>query len=167
MTFNDRKRCWIVVRTASEIDPRTGVGLRVDAQLDTLRRYASDQGWEIVGETRDPGVSGSAQNRPGLVSLMEIAAFRPKQFDILLVESLSRLSRDAATVAAIQRRLKHVGIELCAIDMGVCILAGPESFSAPHSAPDAGGDHSLMLHEDKAEIVRHAFAFAAFYADRT
>ncbi|MBA1140699.1 recombinase family protein [Mesorhizobium neociceri] len=104
-------RAWVCARTANESQNEWGA--KVDAQLERLRRYARDHGWEIVGETREPATSGIAPNRPGLASLLKIADSHPKRFDILLVESLSRLSRDGAALESITRRLKLAGIEVC------------------------------------------------------
>lgn len=59
-------------------------------QLGELRRFAESSGWEIVGEYVDHE-SGSKADRPEFRRLFADAARR--QFDILLIWSLDRLSR--------------------------------------------------------------------------
>lgn len=103
---------------------RASGGAGVDAQLERLRRYASDQGWEIVGENSDRAASRDAGGRPGLVHLLEIADSLPKQFDILLVECPSRLSRDVVELTHIRRRLELAGIELRTMNEPHCQASG-------------------------------------------
>lgn len=116
MTSNKRKRCWLYARVANEMLLPSGEGGETDAQLNRLKQYASDRGWEIAGETREQGVSGNARGRLGLASLMKIVRLRPKPFDILLIESRSRLSRDQVALAGIIRNLEQAGIEVRTTD---------------------------------------------------
>jgi DNA invertase Pin-like site-specific DNA recombinase len=78
---------------------RVGIYCRVstdkqdtDNQLDQLRTFAAQQGWEIAGEYLDT-VSGSGKKtRPQFDACMLAASQR--QFDVLLFWSLDRLSRE-------------------------------------------------------------------------
>ena len=38
----------------------------ISSQLDALRQYAQDNGYEVVGEYLDEGYSGATLDRPGL-----------------------------------------------------------------------------------------------------
>jgi site-specific DNA recombinase len=63
----------------------------IPAQLHEMQTMADQRGWEVIGEFVDEGISGSERHRPQLDILLEMA--QRKQFDILLVHDLSRLSR--------------------------------------------------------------------------
>ena len=78
----------------------------IDDQLALARDHACRQGWQVVAEFTDAAISGaSIHNRPGLQSLMEYAGARG--FDVLLTESMDRLSRDLADSAALHRQLSY------------------------------------------------------------
>ncbi len=78
---------------------RVGIYCRVstdkqdtDNQLDQLRAFARQQGWEITGEYLDT-VSGSGKKaRPQFEACMLAASQR--KFDVLLFWALDRLSRE-------------------------------------------------------------------------
>ena len=78
----------------------------VEAQLESLRSYAAQRGWDIVGEHFDCGPG----NRPELVRLLKLAVAEP--FDALLVEGTWRLSRDIARMYSIVRWLAEAEIEV-------------------------------------------------------
>jgi DNA invertase Pin-like site-specific DNA recombinase len=80
-------------------DPRS-----IEDQLRAPREYAARQGWQVVAEYEDRAASGaSMHNRPGLRDL--IVAAEARQFDVVLTESLDRLSRDLADIAGLHKRL--------------------------------------------------------------
>src|SRR5512147_1301218 len=62
----------------------------LEAQLNEMRDYARQKGWTVVGEFVET-LSGTRRDRPQLDALLELA--RSRNFDILLVHELSRLSR--------------------------------------------------------------------------
>src|SRR5580704_1531546 len=63
-----------------------------DNQLQQLREFAANQGWEIIAEYADV-VSGSGKKeRPRFLAMMQDASQR--KFDLLLFWSLDRLSRE-------------------------------------------------------------------------
>lgn len=79
-------------------------------QINQLRRYADSQQWTVVDVIKDM-VSGSkgVSERKGLETVFSMA--RRKEFDVLLLWSLDRLSREGArkTVEYLSR-LESVGI---------------------------------------------------------
>src|SRR5262245_25875763 len=77
-------------------------------QLRVCRERAVRDGWMVVGEFDDPGVSGySLLLRPGLQALMRGA--HAGDFDIVLAESLDRFSRDQQDTAAVFKKLSFLG----------------------------------------------------------
>lgn len=81
---------------------------QVANQVRELREYAARRGWEIAAEYSDneSGRLGPAE-RAGLDAMLKAAARR--EFDVLLVWSLDRLTREGtrATIAYLQRLDAH------------------------------------------------------------
>ena len=67
-------------------------GYSIPAQIVTLKQYAVSYGYIVTKVYEDCGISGkNITDRPGLLSLIENA--KNKEFDMVLVWKLSRLSR--------------------------------------------------------------------------
>lgn len=115
MTSSEQMRCWLLAHTVGESLLPSAEGRDVDAQLDRLRQYATEQGWEIAGETRDPEMSGGGRHELDLVSLIEITYSHPRPFDILLMEPCSRVSKVVAPIFAVPRCNSSAGTEVCMI----------------------------------------------------
>ncbi len=66
----------------------------IDDQVSACRRLAGEQGLEIVDEHiySDEAKSGARKDRPGLDALL--AALPSREFEVVLVDDLSRLARD-------------------------------------------------------------------------
>src|SRR5262245_14093304 len=70
-------------------------------QLRDCRAFDVRQGWTVVHEYHDAAMSGASLHRPDLQSLLRDA----DQYDVVLTESLDRLSRDQEDTAAVHKRL--------------------------------------------------------------
>ena len=68
----------------------------IQNQKALLAAYAQDQGWEIAGVYSDEDYSGADRDRPGFRRLLADAEAR--RFDILLVKTQSRFTRDMELV---------------------------------------------------------------------
>lgn len=79
----------------------------VDDQVRVCRARAESEGWVVVGQYADQGISGSTpvDSRPGGAHLLADAL--AGRFDVLIVEGLDRLSRDQVEQERIIRRLEH------------------------------------------------------------
>jgi site-specific DNA recombinase len=86
-----RKRAVIYCRVSTDKQAEEGTSL--ETQEEVLRSRAKQEGWDVVIVYRDEGVSGADyETRLGIQkSLRDIEEDRA---DILLVYSVSRLSRD-------------------------------------------------------------------------
>ena len=62
----------------------------IQAQIHEMQELAAEHGWEVVGEYVDE-ITGTSVKRPELETLL--AMVERKEFDVLLVHELSRLSR--------------------------------------------------------------------------
>lgn len=82
-----------VLYTRVSTDQQAASGLGLEAQLGACREYARRKGYAVVGEYTDPAISGkdSVENRPGLQAVLAAAA--RKSDVVVIVYSLSRLSR--------------------------------------------------------------------------
>ena len=85
-------------------------------QARNCRRRAESEGWRIGEHYRDEGISGSTADRPGYKAMLRAAQAR--EFDVLLVDDLSRLSRDQIEFERTIRRLEFAGIRIVAVADG-------------------------------------------------
>lgn len=83
-------------------------------QARLCRERASREGWTVVGEFLDAALSGATRDRPQLIAMLARAA----EFDIVLAESLDRISRDQEDIAAIHKRLRFAGVEIVTLADG-------------------------------------------------
>ena len=67
-----RKRVILYARVSTKRQAREGFSL--EQQLERLREYAAEQGYEVLEECRDPGYSGSSLERPGMNRMRERVA---------------------------------------------------------------------------------------------
>ena len=68
----------------------------IQNQRALLTAYAAEQGYTVTGEYRDEDYSGADRDRPGFRRLIEAAERR--EFDVLLVKTQSRFTRDMELV---------------------------------------------------------------------
>lgn len=83
----DKKSAWIYCR----IDAPEDIHGALKGQYERLETYAEQMGFAVVGSAQDLG-SGLNFERPGLQSVLESA--KAGSFQILLVDSVSRIGRD-------------------------------------------------------------------------
>jgi site-specific DNA recombinase len=77
-------------------------------QIAMARKYADGRSLSVFKCYEDAAISGASTiNRPGLQQLIRDA--EKKQFDVLVTESLDRLSRNQADIAALYERLSFIG----------------------------------------------------------
>jgi site-specific DNA recombinase len=88
----------------------------IEDQIEVCRRYAAQHGFEVVTIFDDKAISGSDRNRPGFQALL--AAARKRQFDLVLVEALDRLTRRLSDIAAVYDELQFLGLGFHAVNIG-------------------------------------------------
>ena len=96
-------------------------GSSLERQRDDCNRHAARNGWNVVGEIVDDGVSafrGRNASEGGLSRFVaEVEAGRWPSGVVLLVEKLDRLSRQQAkTVFAWLMRITELGVVVCTVD---------------------------------------------------
>ncbi len=91
----------------------------IEDQARNCEQRAKHEGWSIVKRYKDQAISGTQDEngRPGFKTMLRDA--EAKLFDVLLVDDLSRLSRDLLTTERTRRRLVYWGIRLIGVSDGV------------------------------------------------
>jgi site-specific DNA recombinase len=103
-------RTVIYARYSTDLQSKSSI----DDQIRECKRYAERRDLKVTGCFTDAAVSGASMHREGLVSLMQ----NTHQFDVVLCESLDRLSRDQGDIANIQKRLVFNGVKIFTIEDG-------------------------------------------------
>lgn len=85
---------------------------RVDNQLAQIRKWVKANQHSIFHEYVDEGASGLSLARPQLQHMLEDLERDPAPFDAVVIQSLSCLARNEATMITVERRLKSRGVSL-------------------------------------------------------
>jgi site-specific DNA recombinase len=88
----------------------------IEDQLRLCRERVEREGWQVVDSYSDRSISGASLIRPGIQALMQDA--QAKRFDIVLAESLDRISRDQEDIAGVYKRLTFAGIRMVTLSEG-------------------------------------------------
>jgi site-specific DNA recombinase len=111
-------RCAVYARFSSDAQHPASI----DDQRLACQRYADRQGWAIGPEHVyvDEALSGmGVDHRPAYRGLLAAIGATVKPFDVLLVDDLSRLSRDAAEMLRLARLLEYARITLISVADGI------------------------------------------------
>lgn len=87
---------------------------KVDMQLTELRQFAHRSGWTITEEYIDQNYTGGNTNRPAFLAMIQAA--KKRQFQILLVWKLDRLSRSLKDLINTLDELGACGIDFVSYD---------------------------------------------------
>ncbi len=101
----DQKSAWIYYR----IDAPEDTHGALKGQYEKLETYSAQMGFAVIGSSQDLG-SGLNFDRPGLQTVLEAA--KAGSFQVLLVDSVSRIGRDESTTNAVIRALMSYGITI-------------------------------------------------------
>lgn len=88
----------------------------IEEQIRLCKERATREGWKVVRAYSDRGVSGASLVRPGIQSLMNGA--QKGEFDIVLTESLDRMSRDQEDIAGLYKRLRFANVRIVTLSEG-------------------------------------------------
>lgn len=101
----DKKSAWIYCR----IDAPEDTHGALKGQYERLETYAAQMGFAVVGSSQDLG-SGLSFDRPGLQAVLEAA--KAGSFQVLLVDSMSRIGRDMAKIVNFIQTISDFGISI-------------------------------------------------------
>lgn len=104
------------LRVSTEEQAHSGLGL--EAQRDTIARYAASHGWDVVWY-EDAGLSAKSLDRPQLQAAL--ARLHPKKRDVagIVVAKLDRLSRSVHDFSGLLTLANSRKWSVVAIDLGV------------------------------------------------
>ncbi|PTQ11334.1 resolvase [Sphingomonas oleivorans] len=88
----------------------------IEDQLRLCRLHSERQGWQIVDSYADRAISGASLLRPGIQDL--IADAQRGRFDLILTESIDRLSRDQEDIAGLYKRMRFAGVRIVTLSEG-------------------------------------------------
>ena len=88
----------------------------IEDQIRLCAERAAREGWKIVQSYTDHAISGASLMRPGIQALMQDA--QAKKFNLVLTESLDRISRDQEDIAGVYKRLRFAGIQIHTLSQG-------------------------------------------------
>ena len=89
----------------------------IEDQFRECRNRAAQENWSVAGEYSDAAISGTVfLLRPGIQAATADALQR--RFEILLAESLFRLSRELGDLAAFYKKLTYAGVKIITLAEG-------------------------------------------------
>ncbi|MDA1099221.1 MAG: recombinase family protein [Proteobacteria bacterium] len=88
----------------------------IDDQYRNCQAQADREAWAVVARYKDKAMSGTDADRPGFNAMMADAM--AGQFDVLIVDDLSRMSRDDIAMKMALRRLAFRNVRVIAVSDG-------------------------------------------------
>jgi site-specific DNA recombinase len=102
----------LYARFSSDLQRATSI----EDQYRNCRKRAEAEGWDIVAKFADQAMTGSDASRPEYQAMLN-SAMR-NDFEVLIVDDLSRLTRDSVEAERIIRRLEFNGIRIISTSDG-------------------------------------------------
>lgn len=93
--------------------------LSIPDQIAQCERYCAARGWTVERTFVDRGVSATTDERPEFQAMIGAATARPRGFDVVLVHSQSRFSREVIDLVAYIRKLEKSGVTFVSITQDV------------------------------------------------
>jgi site-specific DNA recombinase len=105
-------RAVIYARYSTELQRESSI----DDQIRLCKAKIAAEGWVLAASFSDAAQSGASRLRPGYQRMLMEA--RTGAFDVIVAESLDRLSRDQEDVAALFKQLSFAGVRLVTLGEG-------------------------------------------------
>ena len=86
------KRAILYARVSTDEQARSGYSLA--QQMEALRAYAGQEGYEVLEEVMDPGQSGASLQRPGMDRVRDLVA--GGGISLVLAQDRDRFAREPA-----------------------------------------------------------------------
>jgi len=100
----------IYARVSSARQVEEGHGL--ESQATRCREYAERKGYEVIETFHEKGVSGGIVDRPSFNAMLDFVKQRKREGVIVVIDDISRFSRDIESHWALRRTLKETGGKL-------------------------------------------------------
>jgi site-specific DNA recombinase len=106
------KRVILYARVSTEEQVRSGYSLA--QQLEALRGYAAQEGYEVLEEIIDPGQSGASLERPGMDQVRNLVA--AGGVSVVLAQDRDRFAREPAYHYLLRREFEEHGTTIRALN---------------------------------------------------
>ena len=93
----------------------------IEDQLRKCHEYGRSQGWIPAKDSAfaDEAISGVSTDRLGLQRMLQASTSRGRQFDVILVDDTSRISRNLSDAVQLFEQLKFAGVRVIAVGQGI------------------------------------------------
>lgn len=105
-------RCALYARYSSDLQRAESI----EDQLRLCQARAAREGWQVTETFADAALSGTSMLRPGYQALLD--AIRNRRVDVVLSESLDRISRDQEHIAAFYKQATFAGVPIVTLAEG-------------------------------------------------
>ena len=105
-------RCAVYCRYSSDNQREASI----EDQVRVCQARAAREGWEVIQVYADYAISGASAGRPQFQQL--VADARAGRFQVILAESLDRLSRDLEHVAGFHKQMNFAGVRVVTLAEG-------------------------------------------------
>jgi len=102
------KRAILYARVSTDEQARSGYSLA--QQMEALKAYAAQEGYEVLEEVTDPGQSGASLERPGMDRVRDLVA--AGSVSIVLAQDRDRFSREPAYSYLLKREFEEYGCKM-------------------------------------------------------
>jgi site-specific DNA recombinase len=102
------KRAILYARVSTDEQARSGYSLR--QQLERLRKYAAEEGYEVLEEVTDAGYSGTSLQRPGMDRVRDLV--QESDVCVVLAQDRDRFAREPAYVYLLREEFAEYGCKL-------------------------------------------------------
>jgi site-specific DNA recombinase len=109
---NNPTRAALYARVSTDLQSADSI----EDQLRICAERAAKEGWQVVESYIDQGISGASLIRPGIQKLLQDAV--AGKLDIILTESLDRVSRDQEDIAHVYKRMRFLGTRIVTLSEG-------------------------------------------------
>src|SRR5258706_40505 len=108
--------CAIYARYSSEKQSASSI----EDQIRKCREHAAKNGWTVLDQHiyRDSEISGATDERQALKQMLAAVNSRSREFDCVLVDDTSRLSRSIGDADRISKELKFAGVRIVYVAQG-------------------------------------------------
>jgi site-specific DNA recombinase len=106
------RRAILYARVSTDEQARSGYSLA--QQLEALREYAAQEGYEVIEEVSDPGQSGASLERPGMDRVRDLVA--AGGVSVMLAQDRDRFAREPAYHYLLRKEFEEHGTKIRALN---------------------------------------------------
>src|ERR687895_2976490 len=96
---------WAILYARVSTDEQARSGFSLAQQLEALRDYTAQKGYEVLEQVTDPGRSGASLERPGMDRVRDLVA--AGTVSVVLAQDRDRFSREPAYNYLLRREFEE------------------------------------------------------------